>query len=100
MLTRLFFCVCHTGICASIALASQWLSNIIVTFAFPIVYDILPEWVPFVIFLGFCIAALVFIWLLLPETKGVPLEKTEALLRERVIHVKLTCWGSNVASTY
>jgi nitrate/nitrite transporter NarK len=75
------------GLCAGIAMSANWACNLLVTFLFPVIYDALPQWVPFICFAAACLICLVVVWLFLPETKGVALEDMQELLRRRVVQV-------------
>lgn len=81
------------GLCGSIALAVQWLGNAIVSFAFPITFKHLPQWLPFCFFCACCLLTLLFVMFFLPETKGVPLEKVEDLLSHQLVHIDQPCGG-------
>ena len=69
----------------SIAVAAQWLFNAIVANSFPVVngsalnQDTFNGALPYFIFALFCVATLIFVWKLVPETKGKSLEELEAL---------------------
>lgn len=74
------------GIAMSIAVFAQWLANYVVSQTFPMMADetgyLYQEFngaFPFWLYGGFCALAVVFIWKLLPETKGKTLEEMEQL---------------------
>ncbi|KAF4403676.1 hypothetical protein G4B88_002529 [Cannabis sativa] len=62
------------GLCITICATTYWCTNILVTYSFPI----LLEWIGlagvFTIYAVGCIMAWVFVYLKVPETKGMPLE--------------------------
>ena len=69
----------------SIAVAAQWLFNALVANSFPLVnqsalnQDSFNGALPYFIFASLCIVAMIFVWILVPETKGKTLEEMEAL---------------------
>jgi len=69
----------------SIAVAAQWLFNAIVANSFPVVNGselnngVFNGVLPYLIFAGFSLLAFLFVWKLVPETKGKTLEEMEAL---------------------
>lgn len=69
----------------SIAVGAQWLFNGIVANAFPVVNrseineTAFNGALPYFIFAAFCVVAFIFVWKLLPETKGKSLEEIEEL---------------------
>jgi SP family xylose:H+ symportor-like MFS transporter len=73
------------SVAMSIAVAAQWLFNAIVANAFPMVngstlnQDSFNGALPYFIFALFCVVTMVFVWKLVPETKGRTLEEMEAL---------------------
>ena len=73
------------SIAMSIAVAAQWLFNAIVANSFPVVNgsqlnnEIFNGILPYLIFASFCLITFVFVWRLVPETKGKTLEELEAL---------------------
>ncbi len=81
------------GIAMSIAVAAQWLFNGIVANTFPVINrsalnaESFNGALPYFLFAGFCLVAFVFVWKLVPETKGKTLEEMEAMWTgERVFH--------------
>ena len=73
------------SVAMSIAVAAQWLFNALVANSFPLVnqsalnQDGFNGALPYFIFAAFCIVAMIFVWKLVPETKGKTLEEMEAL---------------------
>jgi sugar porter (SP) family MFS transporter len=63
------------GLGMSFATAVSWLSNVCVSFSFPVVLVSLGIGITFAMFFGICIASLVFTLLVVPETKGLSLEQ-------------------------
>lgn len=73
------------SVALSIAVAAQWLFNAIVANTFPIVnaselnQGEFNGALPYFIFAFFCLVTMVFVWKLVPETKGKTLEEMEGL---------------------
>ena len=73
------------SVAMSIAVAAQWLFNALVANSFPLVnqsalnQDSFNGALPYFIFASLCIVAMLFVWMLVPETKGKTLEEMEAL---------------------
>ena len=72
------------GVAISLAVFAQWLANYLVSQTFPILadengslYNDYNGAAPFWIFGFFCFVAVIFIWKLVPETKGKTLEEIE-----------------------
>ena len=81
------------SIAMSIAVAAQWLFNALVANSFPVVNgsqlnnDVFNGVLPYIIFSSFCLITFLFVWRLVPETKGKTLEELEALWTgENVFH--------------
>jgi len=77
----------------SIAVAAQWLFNAVVANSFPVINgsqlnnETFNGVLPYLIFSSFCVITFVFVWRLVPETKGKTLEELEALWTgENVFH--------------
>lgn len=62
------------GICIGICSAAMWLSNVIVTYSFPVLNSSLGLQGVFVIFCFISVVSWIFIFIKVPETKGMPLE--------------------------
>lgn len=62
------------GICTGICQAAMWITNILITELFPILDDALGIAKTFAIFAAFCFIAWIFVFIKVPETKGMPLE--------------------------
>ena len=77
------------SVAMSIAVAAQWLFNALVANSFPLVNESALNQngfngaLPYFIFSSFCVVAMVFVWKLVPETKGKSLEEMEALWSAR-----------------
>jgi len=77
------------SVAMSIAVAAQWLFNALVANSFPLInqsalnQDSFNGELPYFIFASFCVVAMVFVWNLVPETKGKTLEEMEALWSEK-----------------
>lgn len=77
----------------SVAVAAQWLFNAIVANSFPVINGSQLNNVqfngvlPYLIFSAFCLITFIFVWRLVPETKGKTLEELEGLWTgENVFH--------------
>ena len=75
------------SVAMSIAVAAQWLFNALVANSFPLVNESTLNQhsfngaLPYFIFASFCVVAMIFVWKLVPETKGKTLEEMEELWR-------------------
>ena len=70
------------GAAVAIAVACQWISNFIVSSTFVPLYTWSPAFT-YGMYAFFCILAALFVWKLVPETKGKTLEDMTALWRNR-----------------
>jgi SP family xylose:H+ symportor-like MFS transporter len=70
------------GKAVAIAVAAQWIFNYIVSSTFPPLYDFSPM-IAYGIYGVMCILAALFVWKLVPETKGKTLEDMTKLWREK-----------------
>jgi len=70
------------GAAVAIAVACQWISNFIVSSTFVPLYTWSPAFT-YGMYAVFCVIAAVFVWKLVPETKGKTLEDMTALWRSR-----------------
>ena len=68
------------GAAMSVATFSLWVACYILTLTFPILVDIFSASVTFWIYGVICVIGFVVIYKLLPETKGISLEKLEKML--------------------
>jgi MFS family permease len=62
------------GICMSICSLTFWISSLIITSVFPSLLQLLGLTGVFVLFVVGCIVSFIFVYLKVPETKGMPLE--------------------------
>ena len=62
------------GVCTGICQAAMWITNILVTELFPILDNSLGIGQTFAFFAAFCFIAWIFVFVKVPETKGMPLE--------------------------
>jgi SP family xylose:H+ symportor-like MFS transporter len=73
------------SVAMSIAVAAQWLFNGIVANSFPVIngstlnQEGFNGALPYIVFAFFCLVTMVFVWRLVPETKGKTLEEMETL---------------------
>ena len=65
------------GRAMAIATVSLWLADFAVSLTFPVIADKLHESFAFWLYAGMCLINFVFIWAVLPETKGKSLEEIE-----------------------
>lgn len=62
------------GICISMCSLTYWICTLIVTSTFPVLLQLLGLTGVFVLFVGGCVLSWIFVYLKVPETKGMPLE--------------------------
>lgn len=74
------------GFAMSFATAVSWLSNLIVSFTFPVLLARLGVGPTFAIYTLITVASLVFCAVVVPETKGLSLEQIERQERKGVLH--------------
>lgn len=78
------------GVCGGIAATANWISNLIVAQLFLS----LTEWIgtdwTFLLFGVLSVLALLFVLIIVPETKGLPIEEVEKMLVKRAFH--FTFW--------
>ncbi len=74
------------GFAMSFATALSWLSNMIVSFSFPVLLDRFGAGATFAIYTLITLASLVFCWRIVPETKGLSLEQIERQERSGALH--------------
>lgn len=72
----------YRGIGGGIAAVANWTSNLIVSETFLTLTQALGSAGTFLLFAGFSVIGLVFIYLLVPETKGMPIEEVECMLEK------------------
>ena len=61
----------------SVAVSALWIACFILTFGFPILKDTVGMAGTFWLYAAICFAGFVFVWFLVPETKGKSLEQIE-----------------------
>ncbi|XP_010243155.1 PREDICTED: inositol transporter 4-like [Nelumbo nucifera] len=71
----------YRGLCGGMAAVANWVSNLIVSMSFLSLTQKLGSAYTFLLFAGVSGAALVLIYLLVPETKGLPFEEVEKMLQ-------------------
>ncbi|KAL6197714.1 hypothetical protein ACLB2K_033319 [Fragaria x ananassa] len=72
----------YRGTCGGIAAVSNWSANLIVSETFLTLTHALGSAGTFLLFAGFSVIGLVFIFFLVPETKGLQFEEVEKLLKK------------------
>ncbi|XP_065628122.1 inositol transporter 4-like [Quercus suber] len=72
----------YRGFGGGVAAMSNWTANLIVSMNFLSLTEALGSWGTFLLFAGFSFLGLIAIYFLVPETKGVPLEEIEKVLRK------------------
>lgn len=72
----------YRGTCGGIAAVSNWSANLIVSETFLTLTQALGSAGTFLLFAGFSLVGLVFIYFLVPETKGLQFEEVEKLLQK------------------
>ncbi|KAI3798228.1 hypothetical protein L1987_33499 [Smallanthus sonchifolius] len=73
----------YRGICGGMSATVNWVSNLIVAQSFLSVADALGIGMTFLILAGIAVAAVAFVLVFVPETKGLTFEEVEKLWRER-----------------
>ncbi|XP_027341501.1 probable inositol transporter 2 isoform X1 [Abrus precatorius] len=78
----------YRGICGGIASTTVWVSNLIVSQSFLSLTEAIGTAWTFMIFGFVAFIAIFFVIIVVPETKGVPMEEVEKMLDERAMHIK------------
>ncbi|KAJ1440030.1 Sugar/inositol transporter [Sesbania bispinosa] len=78
----------YRGICGGMASTSNWVSNLIVAQSFLSLTDAIGTSSTFMIFIFITIAAIIFVIIFVPETKGLPIEEVENMLERRSLNFK------------
>ncbi|KAI9122424.1 hypothetical protein K1719_006264 [Acacia pycnantha] len=78
----------YRGICGGMASTSNWVSNLIVAQSFLSLTEAIGTSWTFMIFIFITIAAIIFVIIFVPETKGLPMEEVEAMLERRTLNFK------------
>jgi len=71
------------GQAMALATVALWAADFVVSLTFPVIADKLHESFAFWLYAGMCVIDFLFIWLVLPETKGKTLEEIERRWLER-----------------
>ncbi|BAT79935.1 hypothetical protein LR48_Vigan721s001500 [Vigna angularis] len=78
----------YRGICGGIASTSNWVSNLIVAQSFLSLTQAIGTSSTFMIFIFITVAAIIFVIIFVPETKGLPIEQVENMLQTRSFNFK------------
>ncbi|XP_043723646.1 inositol transporter 4-like isoform X1 [Telopea speciosissima] len=70
----------YRGLCGGMAAVANWFSNFIVSLTFLTLTQLLGSAYTFLLFGFFSLCAFVYIYFLVPETKGLPFEEVEKML--------------------
>nr|CAD1836996.1 unnamed protein product [Ananas comosus var. bracteatus] len=81
----------YRGVCGGMSATVNWVSNLIVAQSFLSVVAVLGTAATFLIIAGVAVLAFVFVFLFVPETKGLTFEQVERMWKERA-------WGSPLGS--
>ncbi|KAJ9558826.1 hypothetical protein OSB04_013440 [Centaurea solstitialis] len=81
----------YRGICGGMSATVNWVSNLVVAQSFLSVADAVGTSLTFLILAAIGVAAFGFVFLFVPETKGLSFEEVERIWKERA-------WGSSVHS--
>ncbi|KAK8967896.1 putative inositol transporter 2 [Platanthera guangdongensis] len=76
------------GVCGGIAATANWVSNLIVAQSFLTLTRVIGTSMTFLIFGVISVAALFFVLICVPETKGLPIEEVESMLESRDLQLK------------
>ncbi|XP_020531909.1 inositol transporter 1 isoform X2 [Amborella trichopoda] len=80
----------YRGVCGGFSATVNWISNLIVAQTFLSLVDAVGTPATFLMFAAVAVAALVFVWVYVPETKGLSFEEVEMLWKERAAGQR---WG-------
>ncbi|RDX87362.1 putative inositol transporter 2, partial [Mucuna pruriens] len=78
----------YRGICGGMASTSNWVSNLIVAQSFLSLTQAIGTSWTFMIFIFITVAAIIFVIIFVPETKGLPMEEVEKMLETRSVNFK------------
>ncbi|TKY59819.1 inositol transporter 2 [Spatholobus suberectus] len=78
----------YRGICGGMASTSNWVSNLIVAQSFLSLTQAIGTSWTFMIFIFITVAAIIFVVIFVPETKGLPMEEVEKMLERRSLNFK------------
>ncbi|KAL5716284.1 Fibroblast growth factor 3 [Ranunculus cassubicifolius] len=76
------------GVCGGIAATANWISNLIVAQLFLSFVEWIGTAWTFLLFGVLSVLALIFVLVIVPETKGLPIEEVEKMLEKRAFHFK------------
>ncbi|XP_010942171.1 probable inositol transporter 2 [Elaeis guineensis] len=76
------------GVCGGMAATANWVSNLFVSQSFLSLTEAIGTSWTFMIFGLASVAALFFVLIFVPETKGLPIEEVEKMLEQRVLRFK------------
>ncbi|XP_028764877.1 probable inositol transporter 2 [Neltuma alba] len=89
----------YRGICGGMASTAVWVSNLIVSQSFlSLTQSIGTAWT-FMLFGFVAVAAIVFVIIFVPETKGLPIEEVEKMLEKRTLNFKFWQRSSGSSET-
>ncbi|KAK7319116.1 hypothetical protein RJT34_03830 [Clitoria ternatea] len=83
----------YRGVCGGMASTSNWVSNLIVAQSFLSLTQAIGTSWTFMIFIFITVAAIIFVIIFVPETKGLPIEEVEKMLEGRSLNLKF--WQRN-----
>jgi MFS transporter, SP family, solute carrier family 2 (myo-inositol transporter), member 13 len=78
----------YRGVCGGAAATANWVSNLAVAQSFLSLTEAIGTSWTFLIFGGLSVAALAFVLVCVPETKGLPIEEVEKMLERREIRLR------------
>ncbi|XP_054803804.1 probable inositol transporter 2 [Prosopis cineraria] len=78
----------YRGICGGMASTAVWVSNLIVSQSFLSLTEAMGVAWTFMLFGFVAVAAIVFVIIFVPETKGLPIEEVEKMLEKRTLNFK------------
>ncbi|PNY16532.1 putative inositol transporter 2-like protein [Trifolium pratense] len=78
----------YRGICGGMASTSNWVSNLIVAQSFLSLTQAIGVSWTFMIFIFITVAAIIFVIIFVPETKGLPMEEVENMLERRSLNFR------------
>ncbi|WVZ61883.1 hypothetical protein U9M48_011691, partial [Paspalum notatum var. saurae] len=78
----------YRGVCGGVAATANWVSNLAVAQSFLSLTQAIGTSWTFLIFGGLSVAALAFVLVCVPETKGLPIEEVEKMLERRELRLR------------
>lgn len=78
----------YRGVCGGAAATANWVSNLAVAQSFLSLTEAIGTSWTFLIFGGLSVAALAFVLVCVPETKGLPIEEVEKMLERRELRLR------------